>query len=93
MAVDSAGNVHTSGDTGGSLGGFSAGENDAFLAKYTPSCYADCDGDGELTFFDFLCFQNAFAAPDPYADCDGSRFLDVFDFLCFQNEFAAGCSG
>lgn len=25
-------------------------------------CYADCDGSGTLDFFDFLCFQNAFAA-------------------------------
>ena len=24
-------------------------------------CYADCDGSGSLDFFDFLCFQNAFA--------------------------------
>jgi hypothetical protein len=54
-------------------------------------CYADCDGSGELDFFDFLCFQNAFAAGEPYADCDGSGSLDFFDFLCFQNEFAAGC--
>jgi hypothetical protein len=23
---------------------------------------ADCDGDTELTLFDFLCFQNAFSA-------------------------------
>jgi hypothetical protein len=55
------------------------------------SCYADCDGSGDLDFFDFLCFQNAFAAGDPYADCDDSGSLDFFDFLCFQNEFAAGC--
>ncbi|MFG0284049.1 MAG: hypothetical protein ACF8R7_06465 [Phycisphaerales bacterium JB039] len=54
-------------------------------------CYADCDGDGALTLFDFLCFQNAFAFGDPYADCDGSGGLDFFDFLCFQNAFAAGC--
>ncbi|MFG0286276.1 MAG: GC-type dockerin domain-anchored protein [Phycisphaerales bacterium JB039] len=54
-------------------------------------CYADCDGSGELDFFDFLCFQNAFATGDPYADCDGTGVLDFFDFLCFQNEFAAGC--
>lgn len=25
-------------------------------------CYADCDESGELDFFDFLCFQNEFAA-------------------------------
>jgi hypothetical protein len=56
-----------------------------------PQCYADCDGSGSLDFFDFLCFQNAFAAGEPYADCDDSGSLDFFDFLCFQNEFAAGC--
>ncbi|MFG0282831.1 MAG: GC-type dockerin domain-anchored protein [Phycisphaerales bacterium JB039] len=54
-------------------------------------CYPDCDESGSLDFFDFLCFQNAFAAGDPYADCDGTGALDFFDFLCFQNEFAAGC--
>jgi hypothetical protein len=55
------------------------------------SCPADCDGDGELTFFDFLCFQNAFSAGDPTADCDGDTELTFFDFLCFQNQFSAGC--
>ncbi|MFG0284869.1 MAG: GC-type dockerin domain-anchored protein [Phycisphaerales bacterium JB039] len=56
-----------------------------------PSCFADCDGDGELTFFDFLCFQNAFSAGDPAADCYGDGELTFFDFLCFQNAFSAGC--
>ncbi len=28
-------------------------------------CYADCDGSGGLDFFDFLCFQNAFAMGCP----------------------------
>jgi hypothetical protein len=55
------------------------------------ACAADCDGDGELSFFDFLCFQNLFAAGDPEADCDGDGSLTFFDFLCFQNAFAAGC--
>ena len=55
------------------------------------SCYADCDGSGELDFFDFLCFQNEFAAQTPYADCDESGGHDFFDFLCFQDAFAAGC--
>ena len=54
-------------------------------------CYADCDGDGQLTIFDFLCFQNAFASGDPYADCDGDGAFTIFDFLCFQNAFAEGC--
>jgi hypothetical protein len=54
-------------------------------------CYADCDESGGLDFFDFLCFQNSFAAGEAYADCDGSGSRDFFDFLCFQDEFAAGC--
>jgi hypothetical protein len=61
------------------------------LPDFGTSCYADCDDSGELDFFDFLCFQNAFASGDPYADCDDSGSLDFFDFLCFQDEFAAGC--
>ncbi len=55
------------------------------------ACYADCDDSGGLDFFDFLCFQNQFAASAARADCDGSGDLDFFDFLCFQNAFAAGC--
>ncbi len=56
------------------------------------ACEADCDGSGALDFFDFLCFQNLFAAGAPDADCDRSGSLDFFDFLCFQNAFAAGCA-
>ena len=56
-------------------------------------CPADCDGDGMATIFDFLCFQNRFAAGDPSADCDCSGELNIFDFLCFQNLFALGCNG
>jgi len=55
-------------------------------------CRADLDGDGELTIFDFLQFQNAFALGDPLADFDGNGELNLFDFLAFQNEFAGGCS-
>ncbi|MFG0286433.1 MAG: hypothetical protein ACF8R7_18625, partial [Phycisphaerales bacterium JB039] len=54
-----------------------------------PFCYPDCDQSGELDFFDFLCFQNAYAAGDCYADCDESTSIDFMDFMCFQNEFAA----
>ena len=54
-------------------------------------CRADMDGDGALTIFDFLTFQNLFAAQDPRADFDGDGQFTIFDFLTFQNEFAAGC--
>ena len=77
-------------NTDRSAGGFVVGQflRDDGLAS---GCYADFDGDGELTIFDFLAYQNAFAASDPAADCDGDGSLTIFDFLCFQNEFAAGC--
>ena len=54
-------------------------------------CRADIDGDGELTLFDFLEFQNLFDAGDLAADFDGDGSLTLFDFLEFQNEFDAGC--
>ncbi len=54
-------------------------------------CRADIDGDGELTIFDFLAFQNLFDAGDLAADFDGDGALTIFDFLVFQNEFDMGC--
>ncbi|MFI4915810.1 MAG: GC-type dockerin domain-anchored protein [Phycisphaerales bacterium JB060] len=56
-----------------------------------PTCRADLDGDGSLTIFDFLAYQNLFDAGDPAADFDGDGSLTIFDFLAFQNEFDAGC--
>ena len=50
-------------------------------------CPADLDGDGSLTVFDFLAFQNLFDAGDPAADFDGDGELTLFDFLVFQNLF------
>ncbi|UYV11300.1 MAG: hypothetical protein NCW75_08280 [Phycisphaera sp.] len=54
-------------------------------------CRADLDGDGSLTIFDFLQFQNLFDAGDLTADFDGDGALTIFDFLAFQNEFDLGC--
>lgn len=57
----------------------------------TGGCRADLDGDGVLTIFDFLQFQNLFDSGDLAADFDGDGSLTIFDFLQFQNEFDAGC--
>jgi choice-of-anchor B domain-containing protein len=62
-----------------------------FVVRVDSMCRADLDGDGDLTFFDFLMFQNLFSAGDPKADFDGDGDLTFFDFLVFQDEFAAGC--
>jgi len=56
------------------------------------ACAADCDGDGVLTVFDFLCFQNAFSAGETTADCDGDGVLTASDYACFQALFMGGCS-
>ena len=74
------------------------GDRDGILACFDnvviemAACPADFDGDGELTIFDFLAFQNAFDAMDPLADFDGDGELTIFDFLAFQNAFDAGCA-
>lgn len=61
------------------------------LATAIASCRADLDGDGILSIFDFLEFQNLFSSGDLEADFDGDGELTLFDFLAFQNEFDAGC--
>ncbi|MEO1008505.1 MAG: GC-type dockerin domain-anchored protein [Planctomycetota bacterium] len=77
-------------------GGFSlAGDDEANnIARWgcgSVACPPDLDGDGELTLFDFLAFQNLFTDGDPRADFDGDGELTLFDFLAFQNAFDAGC--
>ncbi len=62
------------------------------IATACDACPADLDGDGELTIFDFLAFQNLFDLMDPAADFDGDGELTIFDFLAFQNAFDLGCS-
>ncbi|UYV12031.1 MAG: hypothetical protein NCW75_12090 [Phycisphaera sp.] len=67
-------------------------EGAALIERIEDVCRADLDGDGELTLFDFLAFQNAFDMGDLIADFDGDGELTLFDFLAFQNAFAAGCA-
>lgn len=55
-------------------------------------CRADYDRNGELDIFDFIAFQNDFAAMNPKADFDGNGRFEIWDFLLFLNAFAAGCN-
>ncbi|UYV11681.1 MAG: hypothetical protein NCW75_10265 [Phycisphaera sp.] len=85
---------HVSGCLGGSGGVFAespAVTKGSTIIRVNGGCPADFDGDGSLSIFDFLAFQNAFAAGDLAADLDGDGVLTLFDFLAFQNEFDAGC--
>ena len=67
-----------------------------WVVNYTPTsatlrfaCYSDCEGDGDLDVFDFLCFQSEWASQTTYGDCENDGDWDVFDFLCFQGQFAS----
>lgn len=57
------------------------------------ACSADCDGDGSLDFFDYLCFQNAFATMSSFGDRNHDGVFDAGDFDIFNAQFAAGCGG
>ena len=70
---------------------FHTGMVGAIRVEAGASCRADLDGDGSLTLFDFLAFQNLFDSGDLMADFDGDGSLTLFDFLAFQNEFDTGC--
>lgn len=54
-------------------------------------CYADCNGDEQLSILDFVCFQESFQAGESYSDCNGDDQHSILDFVCFQEEFQAGC--
>ena len=54
-------------------------------------CDVDFDGDGKLTIFDFIAYQDAFTRGDLLADFDGDGVLTVFDYLLFQSRFITGC--
>ncbi|MGD1916808.1 MAG: GC-type dockerin domain-anchored protein [Phycisphaerales bacterium] len=71
-------------------GPFAAG-NIARWGCVIEDCPADIDGDGQLTLFDFLAFQDLFQDGDPAADIDGDGRLTLFDFLAFQDAFDVGC--
>jgi hypothetical protein len=68
-----------------------SGETVHYVARLGGPCAADIDGDGELTLFDFIAFQNLFGTGDLAADFDGDGELTIFDFLEFQSLFATGC--
>jgi hypothetical protein len=65
--------------------------NMAVLECDEAPCPADCNADGALDLFDFLCFVNHYNTHDPAADCTAEGDFDFFDFVCFINLFNAGC--
>jgi T5SS/PEP-CTERM-associated repeat protein len=60
------------------------------LSDFRP-CTADVNHDGQVDFFDYLDFAQAFADEDPSADFNEDGQVDFFDYLDFAAAFAAGC--
>jgi hypothetical protein len=55
-------------------------------------CPADFNADGQVDFFDYLDFAQAFDAGDAAADFDGNGQVDFFDYLDFAASFDEGCA-
>lgn len=62
-----------------------------FGNEVTPPCRADFNGNGQVDFFDYLDFADAFSAEAPGADFDGNGQIDFFDYLEFVAAYSAGC--
>ena len=61
------------------------------LLTVLPACRADFNADGNVDFFDYLDFVDAFTAGSHTADITGDGELDFFDYLDFVDAFSAGC--
>lgn len=58
---------------------------------FAPPCFADFNQDGNIDFFDYLDFVDAFSSGDMSADFNGDTALDFFDYLDFVDAFSTGC--
>ncbi|MDX2146195.1 MAG: hypothetical protein SFZ23_01635 [Planctomycetota bacterium] len=56
-----------------------------------PECRADFNADGQVDFFDYLDFSQAFATDDASADFNRDAQVDFFDYLDFSQAYAEGC--
>ena len=61
------------------------------LTRLGNACAADFNRDGQVDFFDYLDFVQAFSNEDPFADFNGDGQVDFFDYLDFVASFALGC--
>lgn len=51
---------------------------------------ADFNQDGNVDFFDYLDFVDAYSANDPSADFNGDSAIDFFDYLDFVDAYSLG---
>ncbi|MDX2148268.1 MAG: hypothetical protein SFZ23_12170 [Planctomycetota bacterium] len=59
--------------------------------EFQPQCRADFNNDGQVDFFDYLDFAQAYSTEDPTADFNTDGQVDFFDYLDFAQAYDAGC--
>lgn len=47
--------------------------------------FPDCDGNGLLTIFDFVCYSELFQDEDPSADINSDGVVNHLDFVQFRS--------
>ncbi len=68
------------------------GAGSLFWVKQWPCiCPADFNRDGDIDFFDYLDFVDAFSSWAPMADFNSDGDVDFFDYLDFVDRFSSGC--
>ena len=96
--VASAGNSVGADGRGAAVGGvdkivlqlaFAEGGN--AIVEVFGGCGADFNADGQIDFFDYLDFVDAFAIAADEADFNGDGVVDFFDYLDFVDAFSIGC--
>ena len=61
------------------------------IDKDVQPCLADFNADGNVDFFDYLDFVDAFSSNLMTADFNGDTTIDFFDYLDFVDAFSIGC--
>ena len=61
------------------------------LASLVIPCFADFNCDGQVDFFDYLDYADAYNNDDPAADINRDGIVDFFDYLDFVNFYSEGC--
>lgn len=96
VSADGLGNVYISGETYGSLGGPSAGGNDAFVARFMASLLGDTDHDGDVDLVDLGNLAANYSSGVPtgatweMGDFDGDGDVDLADLGALAGNYGYG---
>jgi hypothetical protein len=95
VSADGLGNVYFSGDTNGSLGGTNAGNNDAFVAKFSEAIPGDYNANGIVDAADYVVWRDTLgqAGAGLAADGNGNGSIDAGDYDFWRAHFGTMSPG